>query len=57
MSAKAKKDRDELELKLIGAHQAILDLCGTPPLQRAGKRAADSKLGGAGEHLGETCRK
>ena len=45
MSAKAKKDRDELELKLIGAHQAILDLCGTPPLQRAGKRAADRKLG------------
>ena len=45
MSAKAKKDRDELELKLIGAHQAILDLCGSSPLQRAGKRAADRKLG------------
>ena len=45
MSAKAKKDRDELELKLLGAHQAILELCGNSPLQRAGKRAADRKLG------------
>ena len=45
MSAKAKKDRDELELKLIGAHQAIMELCGSSPLQRAGKRAAERKLG------------
>ena len=37
--------RDELELKLIGTHQAILELCGTTPLQRAGKRVADRKLG------------
>ena len=45
MSAKAKKDRDEMELKLLGAHQAILELCGNSPLQRAGKRAASRKLG------------
>ena len=45
ISAKAHKDRDELELKLIGTHQAILELCGTTPLQRAGKRVADRKLG------------
>ena len=40
-----------MELKLIGAHKAILDLCGTPPLQKAGRRAGDRKLENIWERL------
>ena len=45
MSAKARGDREEQELKLLGAHQVIMELCVKTPLQRAEKRAAERKLG------------
>ena len=45
MSAKARGDREEQELKLLGAHQVIMELCVKAPLQRAERRAAERKLG------------
>ena len=43
MSAKARGDREEQELKLLGAHQVIMELCVKAPLQRAERRAAERK--------------
>ena len=32
MSAKAKQQRDEWEVKMIGVHQSILEVCGKTPV-------------------------
>ena len=41
MSAKAKQQRDEWEVKMIGVHQSILEVCGETPVQ---KRSVTRKL-------------
>ena len=42
MAGKARQNRDELETRLIGCHQSLLELCGAIPVQ---KRAVTRKLG------------
>ena len=41
MSSKAKQQRDEWELKMIGVHQTVLEMCAETPIQ---KRAVTRKM-------------
>ena len=50
MSAKAKQQRDEWEVKMIGVHQLILEICGETPVQ---KRSVTRKLQELEKNLGE----
>ena len=41
MAGKAKQARDEWEIKLLGVHQTLMDMCGLEPIQ---KRAVTRKM-------------